>query len=59
MGNLLVALTLIVSIVTAWTANRQRTLSNAVAIERLAGELDDVETRLRALEIAIGGRGPR
>jgi hypothetical protein len=57
LGNLLVVLTLVVSVVTAWTQNRARTLNNAAAIERLAADVDEVEARVRSLEIAIG-RGP-
>jgi hypothetical protein len=55
LGHMLVVLTLIVSAVGAWMANRERSLSNRVAIERLSGDVDDLEVRVRALEIA----GPR
>jgi hypothetical protein len=54
LGHLLVVLTLTVSAVAAWMANRERSMSNAVAIERLAGDVDDVEARVRSIEIALG-----
>jgi hypothetical protein len=53
LGNLLVILALIATVIAAWTANRERTLSNARAIERMSGEMHDLEQRVRAVENSI------
>lgn len=50
LGHVLVVLTLVISAVAAWMANRERSLTNATAIERLSGEVDDLEIRVRHLE---------
>ena len=54
LGNLLVVLALVISAVIAWTANRERSLSNAAAINRAEVRIEDHEIRLRALEITAG-----
>jgi hypothetical protein len=50
LGNILVVLALIVSILSAWMANRERTFDNAAAIVRLDAQFRDLEVRLRAVE---------
>jgi hypothetical protein len=50
LGHMLLIFTLIVSAVAAWMANRERSMTNAAAIERMAGEMHDLESRVRAIE---------
>jgi hypothetical protein len=50
LGNILVIVAWLVLVIAAWTANRDRTFDNAKAIDQLAIEVNDLETRLRAVE---------
>jgi hypothetical protein len=50
LGNLLVVLALIVSVIAAWMANRERSMSNARSIDQIAAEVHELEVRVRELE---------
>jgi hypothetical protein len=50
LGNLMVVLALVVSIIAAWMANRERSISNAGAVNRIAAEINELEVRVRELE---------
>ena len=54
-GNILLIVTLIVSVTAAWIANRERTLDNQRNIAALAAEVDRLEIRVRSIE--VGHRG--
>ena len=57
LGNVLVVVTLLVTAVAAWVANRERTFANAAAIERLDERMDLQSDRIRALEIETAKDG--
>jgi hypothetical protein len=56
-GNVLVVMTLLVSIVAGWVANRERSFTNAENIGRIEAYLETLDQRVRILEIAGGSGG--
>jgi hypothetical protein len=50
LGNIILILTLVMSVTAAWIANRERTLDNQAAIIDLRDEVRNLDTRIRAVE---------
>jgi hypothetical protein len=58
LGSVLMVLTMIVSVTAAWIANRERTLDNQARIVTLSVEIDNLEARIRSLEISVRDHNP-
>jgi hypothetical protein len=50
LGNIILILTLIMSVTAAWIANRERTLDNQAAIIDLRTAIHEMDLRIRAVE---------
>jgi hypothetical protein len=50
LGNIILIVTLLMSVTAAWIANRERTLDNQAAIIDLRDEVRNLDLRIRAVE---------